>query len=111
MGDLVIVYLKESLAQATRLPQIGERWFKKQVKSGGGMDSVLVLNGTEYELEERGTYSLDHREMEKFVVCIKKGCHMRGTVCHYFPLSHFPSSTFEANDHLNFPFYLCQSIQ
>jgi hypothetical protein len=110
MGDLVFTVTEETLNQATRLLRIGERWFKnKQVEQGVWTQFFfLTEHNSDWNKGVPTTWIPEKWKNLLFVlqkVITYEGQYVVAFLYHILLLLHF-----EFNDHLNFPFYLCQIL-
>jgi hypothetical protein len=111
IGDLKFTVTESSIAQATSLPQTGERWFKnrsvqdqqwKQILKNPGMDTSIFTKGipVTYVKEEWTTLLL---LVQKFFTC--EGRFGVLYVYHAKVMMHF------LGDDINLPYFLLSSLR
>jgi hypothetical protein len=111
VGSLTFVVFKESISSATKLPRVGDRWFKHHQLPQSSYN--MVFKPEFQNISGAKGYSKEWIEEELInpliVITRLITCEGRDSVfkaCHFRLLAHF-----QFNTPLNFPFYFLKSLE
>jgi hypothetical protein len=111
VGSLSFEILEESIFVATKLPRMGDRWFKTHHLSCSSYNRVFKTKFHNI-LGEKG-YSkewIKDKLINPLIIIMRlitcEGRYSTFKACHFRLLSHF-----QFNKHLNFPFYILKSLE